>query len=186
MRKLAIVSLALLGCYKQPNVIIVCDGSPCEQQEDLAGQSDAANSPDMTPIQGCANGAVPTYLSPNVTGCARTFTAGQARQLCQNGWAIPTMAVGLNLGPCDSNGYWFSGDAHAYWLGNMTLETCGSGPASQSLSYGCGKDGRMGYKMCGGFQRVLDTNVSGWDTTNGLLDNTSNNNPNRGVLCVKM
>jgi hypothetical protein len=39
--------------------------------------------------------------------------------------------------------------------------------------------------MCGGFQRVLDTNVSGWDSTNGQLDNTSNNNPNRGVLCVK-
>ena len=30
MRKLAIASLALLGCYKEPNVTIICDGSPCD------------------------------------------------------------------------------------------------------------------------------------------------------------
>ena len=185
MRQLAIASLVLLGCYKQPNVTIICDGSPCDQQEDLAWQSDAANVADMTPVQGCANGAIPTYLGPNATGCARTFTTGQARQLCQNGWQVPTMATGVDLAKCDSVGAWFSGDAPAYWLANMTLETCGTS-VSQKLSYGCGQDGRMGYKMCGGFQRVLDSNVSGWDSTNAALSNTSNNNPARGVLCVKM
>ena len=184
MRKLAIASLVLLGCYKQPNVTIVCDGSPCDQQEDLAGQSDAANAPDMTPVQGCANGAVPTYLGPNVTGCARTFTAGQARQLCQNGWMVPTMATGIDLAKCDTDGAWFSGDAPAYWLVDMSQEFCGSASNSK-LSSGCGKDGRASAKKCGGFQRVLDTNVTGWDSTNGLLDNASNSNANRGVLCVK-
>jgi len=185
MRKLAIASLVLFGCYRQPNVTIVCDGSPCDQQEDLAGQSDAANSPDMTAVQGCANGAVSTYLGPNVTGCARTFAVGQARLLCQSGWVIPVTAAGIDLAKCEMVAAWFSADAPAYWNPNMTVETCGTA-GSQKLSYGCGKDGRMGYKMCGGFQRVLDTNTgSGWDSTNGQLDNTSNNNPNRGVLCVK-
>lgn len=185
MRKLAIASLVILGCYRQPNVIIVCDGSPCDTQEDLAGQSDAANSLDMLPIQGCANGAVPTSLGPNVTGCARTFTMGQARQLCQNGWMVPLTATGIDLAKCDTDGAWFTGDAPAYWLVNMSQEFCG-GASNSKLSSGCGKDGRASIKMCGGFQRVLDTNVSGWDSTNGYLDNTSNNNPNRGVLCVKM
>ena len=184
MRKLAIASLALLGCYKEPNVTIVCDGALCDTMGDLASQSDAANAPDMTPIQGCANGAVATYLGPNVTGCARTFAIGQARQLCQNGWQVPTIATGIDLTKCDAEGAWFSGDAPAYWNPNMTQEFCGTA-VSQKLSYGCGKDGRSGYKKCGGFQRVLDTNVTGWDSTNGTLDNTSNNNPNRGVLCVK-
>jgi len=184
MRKLAIASLVLLGCYKQPNVTIVCGGSPCDPQEDLAGQLDAANAPDMTAIQGCANGAAPTYLGANTTGCARTFTTGQARQLCQNGWMVPSVSTGIDLAKCDVDGAWFSGDAPAYWLVDMTQETCGTA-VSQKLSYGCGKDGRTGNKKCGGFQRVLDTNVTGWDSTNGQLDNTSNNNPNRGVLCVK-
>ena len=185
MRKLAIASLVLLGCYRQPNVTIICDGSPCEQREDLAGQSDGASGPDMAAIQGCANGAVPTYISPNATGCARTFTAGQARQLCQNGWMVPIIATGIDLAKCDSDSLWFSGDNPAYWRVDMTQETCGTS-TSQKLAYGCGKDGRNGSKMCGGFQRVLDTNISGWDSTNGALDNTSNNNANRGVLCVKM
>lgn len=186
MRKLAVVSLVLFGCYRQPNVTIICDGSPCDQVADLESQSDAGNVPDMTPVQGCANGAVATYLGPNVTGCARAFNVGQARQLCQNGWQVPAMATGIDLAKCESLGAWFSGDAPAYWFVNMTQETCGSASNSK-LSYGCGKDGRMGYKLCGGFQRVLDTNIGeGWDSTNGLLDNTSNSNPNRGVLCVKM
>ena len=30
MRKLAIATLALLGCYKEPYVVIVCDGAPCD------------------------------------------------------------------------------------------------------------------------------------------------------------
>lgn len=184
MRNLAIASLVLLGCYRQPNVTIVCDGSPCDQQEDLAGQSDASNAPDMSSVQGCANGAIPTFISPNVTGCARTFTVGQARQLCQSGWQIPIMATGIDLAKCEIVASWFSADAPAYWNPNMTQEFCGTS-GSQKLSYGCGKDGRAGYIKCGGFQRVLDTNVTGWDSTNGALDNTSNNNPNRGVLCVK-
>lgn len=184
MRKLAIASLALLGCYKEPNVTIICDGSPCDAVSDLAAQSDAANVADLSPAQGCANGAVATYLGPNVTACARTFAVGQARQLCQSGWSVPTMATGLDLAKCDTLAGWFSGDAPAYWNPNMTQETCGTA-VSQKLSYGCGSDGRSGYKKCGGFQRVLDTNLTGWDSTNGSLDNTSNNNPNRGVLCVK-
>lgn len=185
MRKLAIASLIIFGCYKEPNVILICDGSPCNSEVDLAGQLDAGNVPDLSPTPGCANGAVTTYLGPNVTGCAKIFAIGQARQLCQNGWQVPTMATGIDLAKCDAEGAWFSGDAPAYWNPNMTLETCGTA-VSQKLSYGCGKDGRSGYKKCGGFQRVLDTNVTGWDSTNGSLDNTSNNNPNRGVLCVKM
>ena len=184
MRKLAIATLVLLGCYKEPNVVIVCDGAPCDAPGDLATQTDAATAPDMSQIQGCANGAVATYLGPNATGCARTFSVGQARQLCQNGWQVPTMATGIDLTKCDAEGAWFSGDAPAYWNPNMTQEFCGTA-VSQKLSYGCGKDGRSGYKKCGGFQRVLDTNVTGWDSSNGSLDNTSNNNPNRGVLCVK-
>jgi len=185
MRNLAIASLVLLGCYRQPNVTIICDGSPCDQQEDLAGQLDAANIGDMIPIQGCANGAVPTYIGPGVTGCARTFAIGQARQLCQSGWMVPIMATGIDLSKCDADGAWFSGDNPAYWRVDMTQETCGTAIFPR-LAYGCGKDGRMGYKMCGGFQRVLDTDVTGWDSSNGELDKTSNNNPNRGVLCVKM
>lgn len=184
MRKLAIASIVLLGCYKEPNVTIICDGAPCDSPGDLATQSDAGNAPDMTPIQGCANGAVATYLGPNVTGCAKTFAAGQARQLCQSGWQVPTMATGIDLAKCDAAAAWFSADAPGYWVPTMTVEYCGTF-TSQTLSYGCGKDGRSGYKKCGGFQRVLDTNTGGWDSTNGALDNTSNNNPNRGVLCVK-
>ena len=38
MRKLAIASLVLLGCYKrQPNVTIVCDGSPANSRKILQG-----------------------------------------------------------------------------------------------------------------------------------------------------
>mgnify|MGYP007130751361 CR=1 FL=1 len=95
------------------------------------------------------------------------------------------MATGVDLGKCNSVGAWFGAENPAYWLGDMTQETCGTGPKTQNLSYGCGKDGRTGYKMCGGFPRGLDTNISGWDSLNGSIDNTSNNNPNRGVLCVK-
>ncbi|MFO0575358.1 MAG: hypothetical protein U1A78_15305 [Polyangia bacterium] len=185
MRKLVIAAFALLACYKEPNVTIICDGAPCNEAGDLVSQSDAATSPDMSAIEGCANGAIPTYLGPNATGCARTFAAGQARQLCQNGWQVPILAAGIDLTKCDAEGAWFSGDAPAYWNPTMMQETCGTA-VSQKLSYGCGKDGRMGYKKCGGFQRVLDTNANGWDTPNGALDNTSNNNPSRGVLCVKL
>lgn len=185
MRRLAIATLALWACYKEPNVTIICDGAPCDTLGDLATQSDAAAALDMAPIQGCANGAVATYLGPNVTGCAKAFAKGEARQLCQNGWQVPTMAAGLDLTRCDAEAAWFSGDAPGYWVPTMTVEYCGTF-TSQTLSHGCGKDGRAGIKKCGGFQRVLDTNVGGWDSSNGTLDNTSNNNPSRGVLCVKM
>ena len=104
MRKLAIASLILFGCYKEPNVILICDGSPCNSETDLAGQTDANNVPDLAPVPGCANGAVATYLGSNVTGCAKVFAAGQARQLCQSGWQVPTRATGIDLSKCDIDG----------------------------------------------------------------------------------
>jgi hypothetical protein len=193
MRKLvlAALTLPLQFCYSEPDVTLVCDGSPCSDS-DLAMPSDDGGSSasdagtDLTqPQHGCAASAGATAISPTVSACAGTFALGSARTLCKTGWVVPTAATGIDLAACNLLIGWFSGDAPAYWVGVKSDERCGTGPRFQNLSYGCGSHGTVGIKQCGGFTRSIDGYMDGWQTENGELDRTANTNPLRGVLCAK-
>ncbi len=188
MRKLvlAALTLPLHLCYREPDVTLVCDGSPCSEN-DLSVPGDDGGTPTDagTPQNGCSASAGAIAISPTVSACAGTFALGAARTLCKPGWVVPTAAAGIDLAACDRLSGWFSGDAPAYWVGVKSDERCGTGPRFQNLSYGCGSQGTAGIKMCGGFARSIDGYSNGWQTENGELDRTANTNPMRGVLCSK-
>ena len=191
MRKLVLASLSLsLHCYVEPDVTLICDGSPCADSDlSIPGDDGGTGSDGGTdlaqPQHGCAASAGATALSPTVSACAGTFVLGAARTLCKTGWIVPTTAAGIDLAACNLISGWFSGDAPAYWVGVKTDERCGTGPRFQNLSYGCGSHGTVGIKQCGGFSRSIDGYTDGWQTENGELDRTANVNPLRGVLCAK-
>lgn len=168
---------------------MVCSGGVCTTppQADAAvpidlGIVDGPGGDSSSSTPGCkGQGAV--YLGPSATGCPGTFQAGGADTLCASGWTACTSSAGVDQATCVSAGSFFAAEVPAFWIGTVSMETCG-GAAGNQLLYGCGSAGRSGTAKCGGLPRVMDM-MGVWSTTNGTLAGAANSDPKQGVLCCK-
>lgn len=172
------------------NICVVAAGTADGSAADLS-QLDGGETADMSIQSGCAKGGGRSVGKAGslVFACPGTFAMGQARQQCAAGWSVCSKADPVNLTACDALSGFFVADVPAFWLTNMSNETCGTALVNQQW-YGCGSkqmNVRTG-KGCQGFQRTLDCVFgSGWTCSNTKhsLETTMNEAPADGLLCCK-